>query len=93
MKQTIKQYLEKLLCSALKSLSITDEDAKIQFSARPEIADFQSTVAFSLAKKLHTNQRAKNAGEGDESEKNRFFLERLSLQRRRNVVKLTEVSH
>lgn len=55
MKDTIKVYLEKQLNKALEKAGYVDSSAQVQFSARPEIADFQSNVAFSLAKQARMN--------------------------------------
>lgn len=48
--KTIKDILSDLVASALKTLGYDNIDGKVQFSARPEIADFQTAIAFQLAK-------------------------------------------
>lgn len=55
MKETIKDYIENKLKSALGTLGVDENLGKVQFSARPELADFQSNVAFGLAKSLRKN--------------------------------------
>ena len=54
-KTTIKTYLNNLVSGALAELNFGNVDPKIQFSARPEIADFQTTIAFQLAKEKRQN--------------------------------------
>lgn len=52
----IKLLIEKSIKNALKKLDIDLEKENIvSFSSRPEIADFQSNIAFQLAKQFHTN--------------------------------------
>ena len=49
---TIIQKIEEELNKVIKKLNIENVKANVQFSARPELADFQTNVAFSLAKSL-----------------------------------------
>ena len=55
MKETVKIYIEKQLNKVLKKVGFEDANASVTFSARPEIADFQTNVAFSLAKQAKRN--------------------------------------
>lgn len=57
MAKTIKIYLEEQVNKALTSLGIEGEEGIVQisYSQRPELADFQTNIAFVLAKKLKTN--------------------------------------
>ena len=58
MKTTIKEFLKEKLQKALKKLKIQVLDESklaVTFSNRPELADFQSNIAFVLAKELKTN--------------------------------------
>lgn len=55
MKETVKTTLEKALEKAVKKLGYTAENVVVQNSSRPEMADFQSNIAFSLAKQAHKN--------------------------------------
>ena len=50
--ETIIQKIEEELNRVIKKLNIENVKANVQFSARPELADFQTNVAFSLAKSL-----------------------------------------
>ncbi len=50
--ETIIQKIEEELNKVIKKLNIENVKANVQFSARPELADFQTNVAFSLAKSL-----------------------------------------
>lgn len=55
MKDTIKKYLEKETKKAIEKLGFNLEGVPVQFSARPELADFQTNIAFSLAKQAGTS--------------------------------------
>ncbi len=75
----IKKILENALNKSINK--ITNEDAKfnniVSFSSRPEISDFQSNIAFSLAKQLKTNpmELANKIVDGlDEDVKNLFNI-------------------
>lgn len=46
----IKNYLNNLLQNALKNLNLESTNAFVTYSDRPEISDFQTNIAFSLAK-------------------------------------------
>ena len=50
--ETIIQKIEEELNKVIKKLNIENVKANVQFSARPELADFQTNVVFSLAKSL-----------------------------------------
>lgn len=56
----IKSYLKEEVCGAIKKLGIETQEDKvvISFSSRPELADFQTNIAFILAKELKTNPMA-----------------------------------
>lgn len=54
----IKDYLKNELINGIKKMGITEFDEKsvmVSFSNRPELADFQTNIAFILAKSLKQN--------------------------------------
>ena len=55
MKKTVKEILSNELEKAIKKAGYTASGVTVQNSARPEMADFQSNVAFSLAKEAKKN--------------------------------------
>ena len=55
MKDTVKIYLEKELEKIVNKLGYKAENVVVQNSSRPEMADFQSNIAFQLAKQLNKN--------------------------------------
>lgn len=57
MSKTIKEYLQEQILKAIKSLNY-DSDinlVQVSYSSRPELCDFQTNIAFILAKSLKTN--------------------------------------
>ena len=56
--EAVKKLLEDSLKDALKKLNINYTDgALVTYSKIPELADYQSNIAFSLAKQTHDNPK------------------------------------